>query len=473
MNKKIEQGITGLSMLVIAGIVFTFAAASGFTFPNAHDDFSLANRVSGFLEQNNNLLAASVRYMLSMYEGWQGTYASSLFLALFSPLNGYGIVQLRIVMVLTTIFFFVSLYAFVFCAWRYYDQSIRWNHAVMVYALIIVALTGFKGYREIFYWYVGAIPYTGAISLLFLMGAVLFSAMKYEKRSLYIIAGTLAFVVSGSVLQMTALNCYMLLLIAIFHYRSRGCVAVFCSALCGAILNAAAPGNFARHDMIDSSGLHFIDTAVMSLSVYWNEVKWLLFETPFIAVLLLGILFGICVPGSRKKERCALKAAALLILPLAAIYPVSLGYSGMSFPNRCQFILDVTLIMLMMWGAVACGQWVWCKVKNMKNIRVYMCAGILVCTYAWIYVGGGIFHELKSIQTCEQLINGEIPRYAEECIQVYRDIKESDEKDVVIDKLPKPIENFIPFELQTDAAHGINQQIAEYYGKNTVRVKQE
>ena len=103
-KSKITLLINVLSIVISLYMILNLTLSASYTVLSA-DDFSHANGINTFLAEGLNYFEASIKYDLTMYRNWQGTYFSMFCQAFFSPLNGYGLPQLRIIMICNALLF--------------------------------------------------------------------------------------------------------------------------------------------------------------------------------------------------------------------------------------------------------------------------------------------------------------------------------------------------------------------------------
>lgn len=468
MKRAVKLIVEISFMLVLGWTTLTFAVAIGFSFFRVIDDFSLANRLRDLYEANNNMLGVAFTYTLNWYSTWQGTFSSGFFLAVLSPLNGAGLVQLRVVLLCLYFVFLGLLWVCCYEIYRRLFDGIKAHNLLMIYTIIVTSMLSFKVYMEIFYWYTGCIHYLLPMVFFLAMILIINQAIKNNKLCWYVIGGVLAFILSGFSLQTAALNCLTLSYLSIFVYRNKRTISVFAVSCIGAIINVAAPGNYIRHDVIDSTGIHYGEAILTSCSRILVEIYWLMMETPFFLCFL--IVIGIGLIGSHKRIRLKWSGILYLVaIPFSVVYPVEVGYSGLDFPNRCQFALDVCLIIELVYTGGLLGNIIKEKSKTEKG-RKYAVIGTILIGLLGIHLLKYDFGELKSVQTFIEIVDGSIPEYSRANVDIYRYIEESAEEDVLI-TVPTRIANYIPFQIPEDPEHGINVNLAQWYHKSSVRAK--
>lgn len=166
-KKKILEIIpTVISVGISMACVLSIIISSGYSVLAA-DDFGHAYKI-GF--ESNNLweyILTSLNFSKEIYMTWQGTYFSMFIQALLSPVNNFGMPQLRIVMLSNSILFFSSLFFLIWTLFRNFNnkRDIKW--VLFIYTCLVYMITAYDDYREIFFWFSGAASYTFPLSLLF------------------------------------------------------------------------------------------------------------------------------------------------------------------------------------------------------------------------------------------------------------------------------------------------------------------
>ena len=103
MTKAIrKKGIIAICIILLGWMIMTMVKASSYSVLVA-DDFSHGNTVGVFHTSFWNYLVASFQYAVKEYLEWQGTYFSMFIQALLSPINNYGMRQLRCVMAVNSL----------------------------------------------------------------------------------------------------------------------------------------------------------------------------------------------------------------------------------------------------------------------------------------------------------------------------------------------------------------------------------
>ena len=314
--KKYGKGVlVAANCLVIFFMVYVIAASAGYTVL-VGDDFTHGVRVGAFHVPLFQYFAASLRYMKEIYLDWQGTYFAMFIQALLSPINNFGLPQLKVVMILNVLLFAGSLFGVVWSAFDFIFKDRKMPHIrLTVYSIILFSILDADIFTEIFFWYSGAAAYS--IPLSCMLFAVMFfllsnnnSYSKKKKRVFSICSAFFLFCASGGSLAVTGTGCYVVLLLTVgFYLASRkksntpgkvpgkislNNIIVTAIGIIGAVINVVAPGNFSRHTQNSGGeGFMLLQSAKWTVKNVWAETERLTKETMFGVMLLAMLLFGI------------------------------------------------------------------------------------------------------------------------------------------------------------------------------------
>ncbi len=482
--KKYGKGVLiAVNCLILFFMVYVIAASAGYTVL-VGDDFTHGVRVGAFHVPFFQYFAASLQYMKEIYLDWQGTYFAMFIQALLSPINNFGLPQLKAVMILNVLLFVGALFGVVWTAFDFILKEEKMPHIrLTVFTIILFTILDADIFTEIFFWYSGAVAYS--IPFSFMLLAVMFflllnndSYSKKKKRVFSVCAAFFLFCASGGSLAVTGTGCYIVLLLAFgFYLMSRKIsvsnIVVTAVGIIGAIVNVIAPGNFSRHTQNSGGeGFMLLQSAKWTVKNVWAETERLTKETMFgvmlIAMLLMGIYLADRLRGSLK-EYGIVSVLALAVGYVTAL-PVAVGYAGPLFPNRCYFILDVVMVTAFLNFAVFIG----CCLNEWAGLRENRsaCAVLFVVLFA-VFLASPERSEDSPLLTVAKLMhNGTYRDYYEECTAIYDYLENCEEENVVL-PMPDYIEGFECFYFDEDENAWVNVGLAEYYGKESVRRKEE
>lgn len=471
------------NLLAIAFMVYVTTASAGYTVLLG-DDYTHGVRVGVFHVPFFQYLSASLQYMKEIYLDWQGTYFAMFLQAFLSPVNNFGLPQLRVVMILNALLFFASLFGAYFAVTGFVFRGkelipIR----LTIFTLLLFSILDASVFTEIFFWYSGAVSYSIPFSFL-LLGLICFLRMnrpsdsEQGKNVLAVCASVFLFLASGGSLAVSGTGCYAVLLFTLGFRLASGKISgrniiVTGAGIVGALINVIAPGNFSRHTY-NSGGnsWRFVQSVKWTVKTVWSEIGRLTEETVFGVMLILMILVGIYI--SKRLHQVFNVYGMISALALATGYvtafPVAFGYSGPEFPNRCYFVLDVVLILSLLNFAVFIG----CFLDRFANLcedrKVW--AVLFIVAFASFLSAPEPIADSAVMRVARSMHNGSYKNYYEECREAYDYLATCPEDDVAL-PVPEYIENFECFYLDEDPDGWVNVGVAQFYHKNSVRKQAE
>lgn len=466
-------------VIVIAAIVGVIVAGASYTVLSG-DDFTHGVRVGVFHVSLPKYFVASLLYVQDLYMDWQGTFFAMFLQAFLSPINNFGLSQLRAVMVGNALFFFAAFLALLWTGLSFFRTDLK-NLVPLKFIILtifVATIANAEVYSEIWFWYSGAVAYSIPFSVL-LVGLTLFLLINKEemgarrKTVCAVCAGILLFLSSGGSLAVAGAGCYATLILTVLFFLLSGKVsvrnlAILTAGVAGALINVAAPGNFARHDGTAGEGLHFGKAFVYTLRMFVEETGRLFRETMLGLMFLILAAAGLYLAG---KCRIALKEYGVITLlalatSLVAFFPVVLGYGAYNMPNRCGFIIDTVLVISLLNLALyagVCFQRVLGMPADGKNIAFF-----LYVFLAAVIVSPLAVEEMPLYRVARFVHNGSYRNYYEECVEIYDYLENCPEEEVVLE-MPDYIEDFECFYFDSDEEGWVNRGIAAYYGKKSVR----
>lgn len=474
-----EGAAIAANCLVIFFMVYVIAKSAGYTVI-VGDDFTHGVRVGAFHVPFFQYFVASLQYMKEIYLDWQGTYFAMFLQAFLSPINNFGLPQLKLVMILNVLLFVASLFGVIWVAFDLFCREKK--HLCVrltVFSLLLFSILDANIYTEVFFWYSGAVAYSFPLSCM-LFAIMFFLISNNERYSnkrklvLSIVSAFFLFCASGGSLAVTGTGCYSVLLLTFgFYLASRKIsvrnIVVTVVGIIGALINVVAPGNFSRHTQNSGDGnFMLLQSVKWTVKNVWAETERLTKETMFgvmlVAMLLIGIYLSARLQGILKEY------GIISVLALAAGYvtalPVAVGYAGPLFPNRCYFVLDVVLAITLLNFAVFIGCCLdkWAGLRENKSA----CAVLGIVLFAVFLAAPESVSESSLMTVAQSMHNGTYQNYYEDCVAVY-DYLENCEEDNVVLPMPGWIDHFACFYFDEDETSWVNVGIAEYYGKESVK----
>lgn len=493
-----------ICVIIIAAVIAVLAMGAGCTVLSG-DDFTHGVRVGAFHVSLPKYFWASLLYVQDLYMDWQGTWFSMFLQAFLSPINNFGLPQLRAVMVGNALLFLGSLAALLWVGLSFFREEMgmcgggveasRGKTAgvevsdgtrrlvpfkLLLLTLFFLTVVNADVYAEVYFWFSGAVAYSMPFSLMLIALTLLLLINKetVSSRRSKVCAGTAAvllFLASGGSLAVAGVGCYMALLLTGIFFLFTGRVSrynltVFAAGFAGALINAAAPGNFSRHDGTAGAGLHFGQAIGYTVRMFTEETCRLFRETVLGLVFLLLIAAGVYLSGRCRIaiREYGIAAAFALLAGAVAYFPVALGYGGYYVPNRCYFIIDTVMVLSLLNLALflgICGH----RLCNLPSDGRTTAVLLYICLAAFIVTPLSM-EEMPLYRVARYVHNGSYREYYEKCVAIYDYLETCPEEDVELE-MPEYIEDFECFYMDEDEDGWVNQGIAAYYGKRSVRRK--
>lgn len=470
IDKDYRMRFITIIMLIsaIIAVVIPIIVASSMSFYRG-DDFADVGRIWDNRKNIVELFRDSLHYAKRIFLSWQGNYFSMFMYILIHPLLGAGLPQLRVIMVINSVLFAIGLSIFIWSIFKQEIISIRCR-LILIFCCLL-GILGFEVWYQAFYWYTGAIVYTFPLSLAMIALAIILLS---DKKLYYVLAGVLLFCASGGSLAVAAIECYWLLLVIVSRILKKNVrkkdYILFFVAVAGAVANSLAPGNFARHSMIDDSGLHLFRAIIFSCNETVITGEWLFLDTPFIIIAIVVFFIGVFA-GKRKNVDAAylwVMIGLSALTPIITYFPVCLGYSSGGGPNRCRFILTfafvISAISIFFFG----GQILSARIQTGYRREVIIMLLLLLIIMP-IKKEGWKFSSLIPYRTLMKLTEGSIQSCYRGANEIYDAIREDKNEDVFIFTLPISVDEFLSMDIKEDPNYLINTECANYFGKNSVQ----
>lgn len=473
LNK--QDGILISELAVIVSILLPIMAISLLALP-LKDDFFNANRMRMVLGQEYSYIKAAWSETLYYYKNVSGYFFGAFLNFFITPLLRGGIPAVRGTVLAINLFFYASLYFFTDSVLKFFFDRIDRKKILFIYIIALISVTNNYGNIETWTWYCVLIGYVFIVACMFWGILFFLKALQNDKIGYVSVASVIGFLVSGGPLNVTALNCGLFLIVGIMGYfiykKIRTPIICFGSALAGGLINAAAPGNFIRHEQIDMS-YGIVSSLKDAMGEGVSRVIALLTSTPFVLLLVIFFIFSLKNINQAKKEWKIHPIIILLLIfvgVMIVVFPVRLGYNAAYQPRRCIWVEDITIYIGMFgWSAYLAG---WLKGRGGEfelKKEHWLC--IAVSSLFFVCSLGGIrnVEYYPTVQMIRQLSNGQLKQCAEFWEGILEEIETSTERDVVIYR-----ESILGNELVLTPGMGEdtedweNKIVAEYYGKDSV-----
>ena len=471
--KKILK-MVGLSIIVMV-LALPIIIGCFYALPAA-DDFT--NGV-GWRRAESGLVLYLLDKLKTTYMTWQGTYLG-IILAGIPIYDIGGLVGLRIWLLLSAILFVVSLILALSSFYSYFQIS-KDSITLILTTLICIFFYLFNKNElgETFFWFTSVCVYTVPISCSLFSFYFYFKYRKKPTRGALTGGIIFAFMGAGGALDVAALFCSLYVLGILYQVvvsrKVDRSVWMSLAAVMGALINLWAPGNYARHERIDSE-MRVMKSFAQSIGRMLNRLSGD-FRLGFLLLLFLVVF----VLGYKKLKDIQISfrypgfVTLYSFLALIAMdYPVVLGYSGASFPSRCEF---VELLGVAIYVTVNAFYWAgWCARKECFQFnKTVLFVLIIVCFLPLSrYMN---IDEMMSLTTCKMylhLASGDYKRVDRIEESIVEQISSSMDKNVTVmipGDGPNTWTNLQRIGLTEDPEYWINQGVSKYFEKESIVVQ--
>lgn len=468
-----------LCVLVSFWMIKTIISLSSYSVLVA-DDFMHANGLGYDSVTLLGHIKRSINYSIRFYNTWQGTYFSMFLQALLSPLNGHGLAQLKIVMVLNSVLFFTSYILFFWISMLHFDTKENYHIKLFIITVAIFLLLNRETFPEVFTWYSGATSYSFPLSLLLIALSLTLLTESTDSILLCILASIIGFIAMGGSLTVAGTGCYLMLLFFVRHRFSHGkfnkkLLCIFLVWFTGALINTVAPGNFTRHDAIYANSIRPLKAVSNSFLFIEDHYQQLFRETDYIAFFLVLIIVGFLIGAKTTLKLHSFYSKLLvLLLPIVSIYPLLLGYEGGEVPDRCIFIVDFSIVVSTIYFAISLG--IWAYTETMSSKLIFSSKQLLFITILVFAIDGFGIKNINILYVAERLSFDTYKEYHQQCEYFYdylSGLPKGTDQYISIQDCPQPLDNIYNFYLEEDSSHFTNTSVAEYYNLNSINIYSE
>ncbi len=471
--KKRKDIIFALLMgFILILTIFPTVVSAYYTTYNA-DDFSYAISIglnnTGILQR----FIASYKFVKHVYFNWQGTYSSEFLHAIMTPLIGnQGWKRLHIIMTLNVLLSVLAIAFFIYSVCRCIKIEIK--GALIVVIICIVGLFGFYSWPEIFTWYCGATIYSFPLFFSMLGCGLMTRDNKTVVQT--IIASIFMIIASGGSLEVAGFGCFLILIFGIIKklqgkLDKKDCF-IFAFAVIGALINTLAPGNYVRHEGTGDSELHILVAVIRSVREIITWIENIIIDTPFVFLMLVVLLIGF------KNRKYVIKNTKIIyiyillniMLPFVTIFPVCLGYGYFKgdMPNRCQFVLAVSIIIALLQISLSVGRLLSERTDRLFTKEIYIALIMFYMAMTCVNTNWKI-SETTLYDMYKQVESSEFKNYYNDSKEIYKSIASDTNSDVFFHYKPIYIYNYQCLVLSEDSETWENKATANYYGKNSIQ----
>lgn len=465
-------------ILVIEALAFVLLMLPFFytilySIPTA-DDFDVANLVASF--NTNSRILQGIKGANFFYRSWSGNWFIVFLQMSLNPMGLYekNTILYGIFMIVIALAFGLSVYWFFYSAFKYAFKTPKPEIFFGLFATAMVVITNIATYPEIFNWYVGAEYLFELIMAMICAGMTIkFFNTDYslKKNIILCIVGFVACMTFQMAVIPGALCLLFIILEWIKDRKFPGIKALpFAFMLIGGIVSAFAPGNFGRAGSTELN----LRLAVSGSGRDALMIVGKLIREPLIVILmLLCALVGvaICRKISSKVYMAPLTLLYTLFVLFVLSFPRILGYGSRILPNRQMFILFFVGTLGLMTVGLYMGAW-WGRAMS-PVLNKERCIAVVILFGILLYCSmlGGRFMLLSCVRACTESKYIKDVNYTWNT--AYDSIKNATDADVVI-SMPSGYGSYDMLKvtaLSENSEDWMNGAVAEYYGKNSVRVE--
>lgn len=446
----------------------------------AADDFANGVAVKNLIGTYSSYWKSALVYSAQLYRETSGYYFAAFVNLFCQPFLRAGLLGIRLYAFAVNSIFFISLFIVIRISLKEFvteNKQIIW----VIYTAAVFCLVNNHMNSEIYTWYVVLAAYIFPVTVMFMGISCFILAIKRKKISWMICASVCGFLVSGSSLNVTALNCGIYLLISVagiyVYSQKKNAIIPFVCAFAGGVINTLSPGNFSRHDSVASADYTLIQSVKDTIVVVGRKFTDLFFRTPFLVIAIIVLIFILSKVKFEYDKKIKFThpfwvAAAFICGVFVVDYPVCLGYATRDLPDRTVYIQDIAIyILFFIWLFYFAGfikkKWPDFCLKKEQIIPVLISCLLFVC----------VLFNLKGVDDwtttfmIKSIVNGSAKEYAVYEEDILKEIENSRESDIIITREYNAVHPIIKsIGLTVDTANWVNQAVSNFYNKKSVTV---
>lgn len=479
--------IACILFLGLIAILIPLLALSVYSVP-WYDDYEYTKYTQSFMNAYGHNLWNAIRGALfqthESYYAWQGTFSSVFFMA-FSPIvwgtKWYflGAVFLILILTCSCILFFYAICKVLFKLESYVSLCIG------TLATILILLKPYS-IPEAFYWYNAGIHYIGMHSFMLLLISVSILLIGKSnigsKLSLVILTCLLALIVSGANF-VTALQGFLffglVILWAWYYFKKR--TFLFLPALLiyvyGLFKNVSAPGNTVRSAHFTEVAYSPVKAVLMS---FVKAFQYLGTFTDLFTIVLLIMMLPILWYGA-KQISCKFAWPGIILICSFCLYATgftpslyAMGYEGVP---RTINVVKLTYQILLILNELYLVGYVHRLLESKKGTVPegkapwwYYGACLVAWALLW-FVSSNRIMDFSSYGAFYYIYCGEAAQFHEE-YNARIALLESDETDIIVTPYSVKPYFLCVGDLTTDPEYEANRFMANFYGKNSLKIQE-
>lgn len=473
MNKVKLKSKKTIAFGVALLILIPFLIACFFTVLST-DDFGFIMRYNRFLSQASSTFDAILASTHDMYVRWQGTHISNFLIYLFIGIYPFTVLGLKIYLFINFVLLLSSIYCVI-------SALFKLDIKVKIYIFIFVFLLGFTVISpgEYLYWLIGTVYYSLPASFVFFGIASYLKLIQTNQNKYFVLAMIFGGLASGGSLVVVGfLNAIYLSILGIYtivHKKvDKKFVIPFLICFIGALLNAFAPGNFLRREVINGNQVSMI--SVLYFTIRWmKNIAVLFFKNGnilFITAFVVGFY-------PKMKETVLVKLNPWIILSIsfisifASIFPFILGIGvGNEMPSRVMFTINVFASVMIFISLFSIVHYLNIKYKEKmeyiqikRESKVYWLIGAMLLMN--LTLTGNMYKTLVS-----EIVSNNMQKFYDNQIEIMEIAQSAPEGTEVVIPLQR-VQSRIQMgtKIGEDATFWVNEEAAQYFNVKSIQVK--
>ncbi len=484
-----ERRIAIACGVLLAISLLPLAVISFYNHP-CSDDYSYGLYVAQAVRAGGSLggiLAAAVRETAETYFDWQGTFSAVFLMALQPAAFGerfYAVTAYLMVgsLVFANFFFLKEL-----CVHRLGMSRSSWVtiSCALCFFMVHFAPSAFEG----FFWYNGSLFYTFFHGLALCLFTFLSKFLRASSATRSLICGVvsaiLAFIVGGGNYPSALLSCVVLFLVFLWTLWKRQALSRKLGTLCFFLLETAAfaisilaPGNSVRQAHFENRP-GAVKAIVLALgATARNITQWTTLPV-VLALLFLAPIF--CKYAAKLSFRFPMPLLAVLgavCLLGVLLTPPIYAMGGTGAARMDDLYYDVFCLLAAGVTFYLCGWFVHLPAGKQISKKTGISRAAVTGSLALLFCAAVItlpqFKTLSGVSALRSLLNGEAQSYHAQVSAQVTLLEDASLTDVVLEPVTYRPALLLPTSvpvLSEDPENAVNQRVATFYGKESVRVQ--
>lgn len=480
--KRLYETVCSYKMLEIVLfllIIAPFLFSTMLSIPTG-DDFSTAVSMKESPFYGKSLILTCAERAVCFWKTWGGGILPYFLEHLINPMNSvkhYAFLY-RVIM---PIFFLLFIGAFMLFAYGIARYFFGMKKSGMRDALILLMLFTFlnaKVFTEVYYWFVGASYMQGITVACLTYYLMLVHYFGHKDKT----AVKIGIILAGSYVAWNfAILIPLYLVYATFLLHKvflqgqrldRFDVILFPIYFVQSLFAILAPGNYVRHGELSSSGINLWDACLDTLSTLIHQAMTAL-ANPVVSVFFVFAFFVGAYVWVRHEKSFGNPAYLFMLVTLVlagVLFPLAVGYGNDEVPNRIEYLFYAHFMFGNMVFAASCGNK---AAQRFADIRVYALASCIIFS---VVIMNGFetrwFFDSPYYMTATCIAVDD--HVYDEWMNLYNEVQYSQEQDVVVvaKNFPSSFILRVP-DFSEDPSAGLNQVVAEYFGKKSLAVLSE